>query len=59
MIQGRTVAQFVMCQIHLLFEPHWCHSCTDPERGQGVQIPLKNNKNIGFLSNSGLDSLKN
>ena len=34
-------------------------SCADPEGGQGVQIPLKNNKNIGFLSNTGPDPLKN
>ena len=27
--------------------------------GQGVRTPLKNHKNIGFLSNTGLDSLKN
>ena len=26
--------------------------------GQGVQTPLKNNKNIGFLSNTGLGPLK-
>ena len=27
--------------------------------GQGVQTPMKNHKNIGFLSNAGLDPLKN
>ena len=31
-----------------------------PEGGQGVRTPLpKNHKNIGFLSNTGPDSLKN
>ena len=39
------------------------HACTDPEGGggQGVRTPLKNHKNIkniGFLSNTGLDPLK-
>ena len=33
--------------------------CVDPEVGQGVQTPLKNHKNMGFLSNTGLDPLKN
>ena len=33
-------------------------SCVDPEGGQGSD-PLKNHKNIGFLSNTGLDPLKN
>ena len=27
--------------------------------GQGVRTPLKNDKNTGFLSNTGLDPLKN
>ena len=27
--------------------------------GQGVRTPLKNHKNIGFLSNTGPDPLKN
>ena len=27
--------------------------------GQGVRTPLKNHKNIGFLSNTGADHLKN
>ena len=27
--------------------------------GHGVRIPLKNHKNIGFLSNTGPDPLKN
>ena len=32
----------------------------DPERAQGVWThPLKNHKNIGFLSNTGPDPLKN
>ena len=36
------------------------HACADPEGGgQGVRTPLKNNKNIGFLSNTGPDPLKN
>ena len=35
-------------------------SCVDPEGGQGVRPPpLKNYKNIGFLSNAGQDSLIN
>ena len=33
-------------------------TCADPEGGQGVRTPLKNHKNIGFLSNTGLDPLK-
>ena len=36
--------------------------CSDPEGGQVVRIPpspLKNHKNIGFLSNTGPDPLKN
>ena len=35
--------------------------CADPEGGQGVRTPppLKNHKNIGFLSNSGPDPPKN
>ena len=38
----------------------WSGSCTDPERWTGVQDPpLKNHKNIGFLSNTGPDPLKN
>ena len=35
------------------------HSWADPEGGQGVLTPLKNHKNIGFLSNTGSDPLKN
>ena len=35
------------------------HACADPEGGQGVRTPLKNHKTIGFLSNTGLDPLKN
>ena len=31
----------------------------DPEGGSGPPPPLKNQKNIGFLSNIGLDPLKN
>ena len=31
----------------------------DPEGGQTVQTPLKNHKNVGFLSITGLDPLKN
>ena len=34
-------------------------SCADPEGGTGGLDPLKNYKNIGFLSNSGPDPLKN
>ena len=37
--------------------------CANPEGGQGVRSPppppLKNHKNIGFLSNCGPDTLKN
>ena len=32
-------------------------SCTNPEEGQG-SAPLKNHKNIGYLSNTGPDPLK-
>ena len=35
------------------------HTCTDPEGETGVRIPLKNHKNIGLPSNTGLDPLKN
>ena len=38
------------------------HTCADPEGGQGGPDPppsLKDYKNIGFLSNTGLDPLKN
>ena len=36
------------------------YTWTDPKGGQGVWTPLlKNHKNIGFLSNTGLDYLKN
>ena len=31
----------------------------DPEGGGGPDLPLKNHKNIGFLSNTGPDPLKN
>ena len=34
-------------------------TCPDPEGGQGVRTPLKNHKNIGFLSSTGPDPLKN
>ena len=34
-------------------------TCADPDRGQGVQTPLENYKAIGFLSNTGPDSLEN
>ena len=36
-------------------------SCADPGGGggTGVQTPLENHKNIGFLINTGLDHLKN
>ena len=34
-------------------------SYADPEGGQGVRTPLENNKNIGFLSNTGPDPPKN
>ena len=32
-------------------------TCADPEGGTGVRTPLKNHKNIGFLSNIGPDPL--
>ena len=38
------------------FTPVTSFTCPDPEGGQGVR---KNHKNIGFLSNTGLDPLKN
>ena len=35
-------------------------ACADPEGGnRGSRAPLKNHKNIGFLSKNGLDPLKN
>ena len=35
-------------------------ACADPGGGgQGVRTPLKNQKNIGFSSNTGPDPLKN
>ena len=34
-----------------------CHPWADPEGGQGVRTPLKNQKNIGFPSNIDPDSL--
>ena len=35
-------------------------SCADPDGGgQGIRTPLKNHKNIGFLSSTGPDPLKN
>ena len=41
--------------VHSLYNP-----LADPEggRGSGPPPPLKNNKNIGFLSNTGPDPLK-
>ena len=33
--------------------------CADPEGGQGSGPLLKNHKNIGFLSNTGPEPLKN
>ena len=35
------------------------NSCADPERGTGVRTPLKNHKNLVFLSNADPDLLKN
>ena len=52
------------CSYHKLHEAAWA----DPEGGgggggggggRGSGPPLKNHKNIGFLSNAGPDSLKN
>ena len=34
-------------------------SCADPEGDSGSGCPLKNHKNIEFLSNTGQDPLKN
>ena len=54
-----------MLQSHTTDQPtssqgkHIAHSCADLEGVQGVQTPLKNYKNIGFLSNTGRDPLKN
>ena len=47
-----------------LLEQTVLHSCTDPGGGggggnRGSGAPLKNHKNIGFISNTGLDPLKN
>ena len=39
--------------VHSLYNP-W----TDPEGGQGVLTPMKNHKNMGFLSNTGPDLQK-
>ena len=36
-----------------------CAPCADQEEGSGGPDPLKNHKNIGFLSNSGPDALQN
>ena len=37
----------------------WVVACADPEGGgQGSGPPLKNHKNIGFLSNTGPDPLR-
>ena len=33
-------------------------ACKDPEGGKGGPDPQRNHKNIGFLSNTGLDPLK-
>ena len=38
---------------------HTNNTCADPEGGQGVRTPLKYHKNIGFLRNTGPDSLQN
>ena len=35
------------------------HDMRGSRGGQGVRTPLKNHKNIGFLSNTGSDPLKN
>ena len=35
-----------------------CGSCADPEGGGRESPPLKNHKNIGFLSNTGQYPLK-
>ena len=45
----------ISCRYHKLHEAAWA----DPEGGRGSGPPLKNHKNIGFLSNAGPDSLKN
>ena len=34
-------------------------ACADPEGDGGPDTPLKKYKNLGFLSNNGLDPLKN
>ena len=36
-----------------------CTAWADPEGGTGGPDPLKNHKNIGFLTNTGPDPLKN
>ena len=44
---------------HTISHAGW--ACADPgeEGGGGGSAPLKNHKNIGFLSNTGPDPLKN
>ena len=43
-----------------MFNFYYVSTCADPEGGgQGVRTPLKNHKNIGFLSNTGPDPLEN
>ena len=36
----------------------YCDTCADTEAGTGGQDPLKNHKNMGFLSNTDPDPLK-
>ena len=39
-------------------DSYWLTACVDPEGGRG-SVPPKKSQNIGFLSNTGLDTLKN
>ena len=48
-----------MLRLKRCLEKH--EACADPEvggGGQGARTPLENHKNIGFLSNTGLEPLK-
>ena len=52
---------FLSVDVQLKSAGPWFVACADPERGTGVPDPppLRTHKNIGFLSNTGPDPLKN
>ena len=58
LLAGRTVNTRMSTDVLLL---SFVSGSADPEGGggQGVRTPLENHKNIGFLSNTGPDRLKN